>query len=82
MTPPPDEHWITVEEAATEASVSRRTIYNWIHGSKLVWKRTVGGSIRILPGSLWGEHSNREGWRPNPNPNMGGNRRWPIKGEE
>lgn len=45
--------WLTINEAAKEASVSRRTIYNWIQKNKLCIKRTISGSIRINVESLW-----------------------------
>lgn len=45
--------WLTVEQAREEAGVSRRTIYNWLHAGKLGWRRTVGGSLRIVRDSLF-----------------------------
>lgn len=47
--------WLTVMAAAAHASVSRRTIYNWIAAGKLAYIRTAGGSIRIDAASLFRE---------------------------
>lgn len=45
--------WININQAALEAGVSRRTIYNWIKDKRLETKRTAGGAIRIYSSSLW-----------------------------
>lgn len=48
-----EEEWVTLAEAASHASVSRRTLYNWISEGKLPHKRTVGGMLRVQKSSLW-----------------------------
>jgi excisionase family DNA binding protein len=45
--------WLTVDEAATEARVSRRTIYNWIEARQVRVIRTPSGAPRVDPASLW-----------------------------
>jgi excisionase family DNA binding protein len=47
------EPGVTINEARTLARVSRRTIYNWIDQGKVEYYRTAGGSIRIVPASLF-----------------------------
>jgi excisionase family DNA binding protein len=47
--------WVTVNEAATIASVSRRTIYVWLKANKLRVTYTVSGKVRIDPSSLFQE---------------------------
>jgi excisionase family DNA binding protein len=44
---------VSIIEACTLVGVSRRTIYNWLNAGKLEFVRTAGGSVRILPESLW-----------------------------
>jgi excisionase family DNA binding protein len=44
---------VTVNEAATLARVSRRTIWNWLQEGKVRGVRTAGGGIRIERASLW-----------------------------
>lgn len=43
---------LCVDEAATVARVSRRTIYYWLKAGKLEYVRTAGGSLRILTSSV------------------------------
>jgi excisionase family DNA binding protein len=45
--------WLTVDAAAKEISVSRRTIYHYMKDGKVHWKETAGGSRRILASTLW-----------------------------
>jgi excisionase family DNA binding protein len=45
--------WLSINQAADAAGVSRRTIYLWIGKGKLEVVRTAGGSIRIAPASLF-----------------------------
>lgn len=52
-TDTPDDRWLNIEQACTEANVSRRTIYNWLTAGRLVSKRTAGGGQRILASSLF-----------------------------
>jgi excisionase family DNA binding protein len=47
------DRWLTINEACQVASVSRRSIYNWLARGHLVTRRTVGGCLRILEASLW-----------------------------
>lgn len=47
--------WLNIQQAAKEAGVARRTIYNWLHLGRLVTKRTPGNRLRILASSLWRE---------------------------
>lgn len=51
MTAPLD--FVTITHACRIAKVSRRTIYNWLKIGKLRYTRTVGGSVRIDPTSLF-----------------------------
>ena len=44
---------ISIAQACTLVSVSRRTIYNWIDAGKVEYVRTAGGSIRIYADSLF-----------------------------
>lgn len=44
---------VTIAVAADMASVSRRTIYQWLNAGKLRYTRTVSGGIRIYPSSLF-----------------------------
>jgi excisionase family DNA binding protein len=44
---------LTINQAATEVGVSRRTIYNWMRYSKIQFVRTAGGNVRIIKDSLW-----------------------------
>jgi excisionase family DNA binding protein len=44
---------ISIAQACTLVSVSRRTIYNWIDAGKIEYVRTAGGSIRIFADSLF-----------------------------
>lgn len=48
-----EARYLTILEACRLAKVSRRTIYNWLKAGKLRTKRTVGGSVRIDPASLF-----------------------------
>lgn len=45
--------WVKIVDAAAIASVSRRTIYNWLRMGNLHYRRTAGGPIRINSASLW-----------------------------
>jgi excisionase family DNA binding protein len=47
------ERTLNIQQAMAVAGVSRRTIYNWIAAGKLTYRRTAGGSLRILESSLW-----------------------------
>lgn len=51
--PVPQIEWLTIAQACDRASVSRRTIYNWLHAGKLQTCRTAGGTLRIAAGSLF-----------------------------
>jgi excisionase family DNA binding protein len=44
---------VTIQRASELASVSRRTIYNWINENKVDYVRTAGGSIRIIADTLF-----------------------------
>lgn len=44
---------VSIKEACGIVGVSKRTIYNWLNAGKLEFKRTAGGSIRIVESSLW-----------------------------
>jgi excisionase family DNA binding protein len=46
-------NYLTVPQAAAVAGVTRNTIYNWLKAGKLQFKRTAGGSVRIVESSLW-----------------------------
>ena len=50
---------VTITEATRLCSVSRRTIYLWIHKGKIKWTRVPSGSIRIFKYSLF-EYLNKE----------------------
>lgn len=52
---PLPEEWLTVNAAAAEVGVSRRTVYNWMKAGKVTTKRTAGGNVRILAASLYRE---------------------------
>jgi excisionase family DNA binding protein len=52
-TPEPRRQTVSIMKACEIASVSRRTIYNWIKAGRLEYTRTAGGSIRIFPESLF-----------------------------
>lgn len=45
-------NYITVADAALQLRVSRRTIYNWMHGGKLPYKRQPGGRRLIFKQDL------------------------------
>jgi len=45
--------YVTIARAAAIASVSKRTIYNWLATGKLSTRRTVTGHVRIDPTSLF-----------------------------
>ena len=49
----PHSETVNIDQAARLASVSRRTIYHWLHRGRLAFIRTAGGSIRIYPDTLW-----------------------------
>jgi excisionase family DNA binding protein len=44
---------VSIMKAAEIASVSRRTIYNWLTAGRLEFVRTAGGSIRIYADTLF-----------------------------
>jgi excisionase family DNA binding protein len=46
------DDWVSVNEAAAKAGVSRRTIYNWHEAGRLKAARTASGRIRIHVSSL------------------------------
>lgn len=50
-----DRQLLSVDEAATKAGVSRRTIYNWMASGKVSFIRTAGGQRRMLAESLFHE---------------------------
>jgi excisionase family DNA binding protein len=43
---------ITIDQAAEQLRVSRRTIYNRIRAGRLLTIRTIGGSQRVLQSSI------------------------------
>jgi hypothetical protein len=45
--------WLTIEQARRRASVSRRTIYNWLARGLLRTTTVPSGAIRIDVQSLW-----------------------------
>lgn len=45
--------WKSIDEIAEITGLARRSIYNWLRDGKLRYRRVVGGSIRIDPGSIW-----------------------------
>ena len=54
---------VSIMQACEIAGVSRRTIYNWLNAGKLEYRRTVGGSVRIVAESLWvGSEVQRMSW--------------------
>ena len=53
-----DNEILTINEAAKLASVSRRTIYNWIHHGILPFKQLVNGRIRIESKALFRDNFN------------------------
>lgn len=44
---------ITIKAATQIASVSRRTIYNWMRDEKIEFTRTAGGARRIFLDTLF-----------------------------
>ena len=44
---------VTILQASLMTSVSRRTIYNWMHGGKVEYVRTAGGAVRIVADTLF-----------------------------
>jgi excisionase family DNA binding protein len=44
---------LTIAEACKVASVSRRTVYNWLLKGKIEHVRTAGGRARIYADSLF-----------------------------
>ena len=52
---------VSIEQAASLLSVSRRTVYNRIRDGRLQTIRTLGGSQRVLVESL-----HEQGFRPQP----------------
>jgi excisionase family DNA binding protein len=62
---------LSIDAAAEDAGVSRRTIYNWLHAGKLEYTRTAGGGVRICADTLHGKPQ-RE-WTP---PSLVGPRKW------
>lgn len=46
---------VSIMGACAMVGVSRRTIYLWIETSKVEYRRTAGGSIRIFVDTLWRE---------------------------
>jgi excisionase family DNA binding protein len=48
-----DERTVSLKGAAEIAGVSTRTIREWMHRGKVRFERTVGGSPRIYPSSLF-----------------------------
>jgi excisionase family DNA binding protein len=51
---------VTIDQAAEQLQVSRRTIYNRIRDGKLLTIRTIGGSQRVLLSSV--EDNRKFGW--------------------
>ena len=51
---PWNRRWLTVNEAAEECGVTRRTVWNWVAAGKLATRRTAGGGLRIAGDTLWG----------------------------
>jgi len=50
------DRWVSINEAAAIAGVSKRALYNWLADGKLITRRTVGGkkgSLRIYAASLF-----------------------------
>lgn len=44
---------VTIQKACEIATVSRRTIYNWMASGKVEFVRNAGGRVRIVESSLW-----------------------------
>ena len=44
---------VSLDQAASLLSVSKRTVYNWIRDGRLETVRTLGGSQRVLVQSLF-----------------------------
>lgn len=44
---------VSIMKACELASVSRRTVYNWIAAGKVEYVRTAGGSIRLYVDTLF-----------------------------
>lgn len=53
MEKDPNRKTLNLDQAAEEAGVSRRTIYNWIRAQKVETLRTAGGSLRVYADSLF-----------------------------
>lgn len=49
----PGRELVSINDAARLASVSRRTIYQWLNSGHLEYVRTVGGAVRIYTDSLF-----------------------------
>lgn len=45
--------YLTIKEAAFEAQVCKRTIYNWIDANRIGFIRRAGGKVFIDSTSLW-----------------------------
>ena len=51
---PPAPEWLTLRDAATWASVTRRTLTNWIRDGLIVPSYTLTGSVRVRRADLIG----------------------------
>jgi excisionase family DNA binding protein len=68
---------VTIDQAAAQLGVSRRTIYNRIREGKLETIRTLGGSQRVLVASL--EENRKVVWASSSSPaGSTGDRREPA----
>jgi excisionase family DNA binding protein len=50
-----DRKTVSIMQACQLTGVSRRTIYNWLAGGKVQYRRTAGGAVRIFADTLWRE---------------------------
>jgi excisionase family DNA binding protein len=48
----PLSDYLTINQTCHWLSVSRRTLYNWMHSGKVAYVRTPGGGRRILRSTL------------------------------
>lgn len=48
--------WVTINTVCREASVSRRTVYNWLQRGFLEYQRVPSGAVRVKRGSWIGVH--------------------------
>jgi excisionase family DNA binding protein len=52
---------LTIDQAASETGMSKRTIYNWIKTGRVRYVKSAGGKIMVLADSLW-RTQNGDAW--------------------